>query len=66
MQIKETRQHGELVSGGDQQLQQTKGLILVPRSRNTRGLTDPLRPCGPSLRPPQGPDVRLPKIVTFR
>ena len=27
---------------------------------------DPLRPCGPSLRPPQGPDVRLPKIVTFR
>ena len=27
---------------------------------------DPLRPCVPSLRPPQGPDVRLPKIVTLR
>ena len=31
-----------------------------------KGGTDPLRPCGPSLRPPQGPDVRLPKIVTLR
>ena len=28
------------------------------------GVTDPLRPCGPSLRPPQVPDVRLPEIVT--
>ena len=27
---------------------------------------DPLRPCGPSLRPPQGPDVCHPKIVTSR
>ena len=26
---------------------------------------DPLNPRGPSLRPPQGPDVRLPKTVTF-
>ena len=31
-----------------------------------KGVTDPLRPCGPSLRPTQGPDVRLPEIVTFR
>ena len=31
-----------------------------------KGLIDPLLPCGPSLRRPQGPDVRLPKIVTFR
>ena len=29
-----------------------KELITVPRSPNTRGLTDPLRPRGPSLRPP--------------
>ena len=35
-----------------------KGLIMVPRSRNAF-------PCRPFLRPPQGPVVRLPKIVTF-
>ena len=33
-----------------------KGLVMVPCRRNARGLTDPLRPCGPSLHPPQGPD----------
>ena len=37
---------------------------MVPRSRN--GVTDPIRLCGPSLRPPKGPDARLPKIVNFR
>ena len=31
-----------------------------------KGVTDPLRPCGPSLRPPQGPDVRLSKMSTLR
>ena len=31
-----------------------------------KGVTDPLRPCGPSSRPLQGPDVRLPKNVTLR
>ena len=31
-----------------------------------KGVADPLHPCGPSLRPRPGPDVRLPKIVTFR
>ena len=45
---------------------QTKGLIMVPRQRNTRRFTDPLRPCGPSLGPPQRPDLRLPEIVTLR
>ena len=30
-----------------------------------KGVTDPLRPCGPPLRPPQGPDVGLTKILTF-
>ena len=44
----------------------SKGLFIVPRWCNARGFTDPLSPCGPSLRPPQGPDVRLPKIVTLR
>ena len=39
---------------------------MVPRSRNARGFTAPLRPCGPSLRPSQGPDVRLRKIGTLR
>ena len=39
---------------------------MVPRRRNTRGFTDPLRPCGTCLRPPQGPDVCLPKNVTLR
>ena len=41
---------------------------MVPRSRNARGLQTygPLTSLLPSLRPPQGPDVRLPKIVTFR
>ena len=37
----------------------TKGWIMVPRQRNARGFTDP-------LRPPQGPDVCLPKIVSSR
>ena len=36
-----------------------------PTFTQRKGVTDPLRPCGPSLYPPQGPDVRLPKIVTF-
>jgi hypothetical protein len=36
-----------------------------PTFTQRKGVTDPLPPCGPSLRPPQGPDVRLPKIVTF-
>ena len=39
-----------------------KGLIVVPRSRNAR---THYVVAEPSLRPPQGPDVRLPKIVTF-
>ena len=33
---------------------------------NARGLTDPLRPCGPPLRRTQGPDVHLPKILDVR
>ena len=33
--------------------------------RNARGFTDPLRPCGPSVRPPQGLDVHLAKSVTL-
>ena len=37
---------------------------MVPRLRNKRGLQTRL--CEPSLRPPKGPDVRLPKIVTLR
>ena len=32
----------------------------------SKGVMDPLRPCGPSSRPLQGPDVRLPKNVTLR
>ena len=39
---------------------------MVLRSRNARVLRTPLRPCRPSLRPPRGPDARLPEIVTFR
>ena len=38
----------------------------APTFTQRTGVTDPLRPRGPSLRPTQGPDVRLPKIVTFR
>ena len=57
--------HGETTLT-DQNVSASRGLIMVPRSRNARGVTDPLRPCGPSLRPPRGPDVRLPEIVTFR
>ena len=46
-----------------------------PTFTQRKGVTDPLRPCGPSLQtlladPPcvhrKGPDVRLPEIVTFR
>ena len=37
-----------------------------PTFTQHKGLTDPLRPRGPSLCPPRGPDVRLPEIVTFR
>ena len=44
---------------------QSKREIMVPRQRNARGFTDPLLPCAPSLRPPQRPDIRLPKIVTL-
>ena len=44
---------------------QTEGSVKVPRRRNAEGFTDPLRQCGPSLRPPQGPDVRLQKMVTL-
>ena len=36
-----------------------------PTFTQRKWLMDPLRPCGPSLRPPQGPDVHLPKTVTF-
>ena len=39
----------------------SQGLVMVARHRNSRGFTDPLRPCGPSMHPPQGPDVRLQK-----
>ena len=39
-------------------LPSSKGLIMVPRLRNA-GYG------GPSLRPPQGPGVRRPKIVTY-
>ena len=39
---------------------------MVPSRRNARGFTDPLRPHGPSLRLPGGPDVRLSKTVTLR
>ena len=40
-------------------------VFMVPRSRNAKGVTDPLGPCGgPSLRPTaKGPDVRPPKHV---
>ena len=41
------------------------GQMMVPHRGNARGFMDHLRPCGPSFRPPQGPDVRLPKIVTL-
>ena len=44
----------------------TKGLVMVVRRRNTRGFTDPLRPCGPSMRSRQGPGLRLPKMLTVR
>ena len=43
--------------------------FMVPCWSNARGLrtcyvlTDP--PCGPSLCPPQGPDVHLPKMLTL-
>ena len=40
------------------QKRKVEDLILVPRSRNARWLTYPLRPCVPSLRPPQLPDAR--------
>ena len=39
---------------------------MLLRRRNARGLTDPLRPCGPPLRRTQGPDVHLPKILDVR
>ena len=39
---------------------------MAPSRRNARGFTDPLRPCGPSLRPPQGPDGHFRKSVTLR
>ena len=38
---------------------------MVPRRHNASGFTDPLHPCGPSLRPPQGSDGRLAKILTL-
>ena len=34
---------------------------MFPRRHNARGS---LRPCEPSLRPPQEPDVRPPKMVS--
>ena len=43
----------------------TKGLVTVPCRRNARGFMDPLCPCGISLRPPQGPNMRLPIIVSL-
>ena len=42
-------------------LQRVKASLWFQLSMNLK-----LRPCGLSLRQPQGPDVRLPKIVTFR
>ena len=45
---------------------QIQGLNIVPRSRKARWLWPLLHPVGPSLHPPQGPEVRLPKIVSFR
>ena len=39
---------------------------MVPRRRSPRGSTDPSRPRGPSLRPQQGPDARLPDTLTLR
>ena len=37
-----------------------------PTFKQRKGVKDPLRPCGPSLFPLQGSDVRLPKMLTFR
>ena len=37
-----------------------------PTFTQPKGATDPLRPCGPSLRPPQGRDAHLPNMLTFR
>ena len=42
-----------------------QGLIMVSCQHNARGFTNPLCPCGPSLHPPQGPDMQIPKIVTL-
>ena len=39
---------------------------MVPRQLNASGFTGPYRPCGSSVHTPQGPDVRLPKMLTFR
>ena len=41
------------------------GLIWSHIRTTQGGVTDPIRPYGPSLRPLPGPGVRLPKIVTF-
>ena len=42
------------------------GPLRVPLRRRARGFRDPLRPCGPSLRPPQGPEVHILKMLTLR
>ena len=60
-QVEALPHHGEATAPDG-----SKGLVMVPRRRNATGFTDPLRPCGPSLRPPQGPDVHLPKMSTLR
>ena len=42
-----------------------KGLAW-PFKEATQGFPDQLRPCGTYFHHPQGPDVRLPKVVTLR
>ena len=39
---------------------------MDPRRHNARGFTDAIRPCKPTLCPPQGTDVRLPNIFLRR
>ena len=39
--------------------------VYGPAFTRRKGVTDRLRPGGPSLRPSRGPDMRLPGIVTF-
>jgi hypothetical protein len=41
------------------------GLNRLPASTQRKGVTDLLHPCRPSLHPPLGPDVCLPKMLTL-